>query len=157
MTEVLGGSRGRCAAASPDGSRVYIGGGDSALHAIAPRGRKLWATNLHEQVMSPLATADGVYCLLQGEGDGASKLCALAPDGTVRWSKPIDEGASQFLVPACELVLVTTGDTAKGAVRAYAPDGTELPAMPAAAASVGKPTKCGSRGDGMSGSGTLPL
>ncbi|MFD7488689.1 outer membrane protein assembly factor BamB family protein [Streptomyces mirabilis] len=123
VTAGLGGNRGPCAAASPDGSRVYVGGGDGALHAVSPGGRKLWATNLREQVMSPLATADGVYCLVQGEGDGASKLCALAPDGTVRWSEPIDGGASQFLVPAGELVLVTTGDTAKGTVRAYAPDG----------------------------------
>ncbi|MFI0541211.1 PQQ-binding-like beta-propeller repeat protein [Streptomyces sp. WSLK1-3] len=120
----LGGRRGPCAALPPDGTRVYVGGTDRALHALDLDGRPLWRTPLGAEVMSPLATADGVYCLLEDGQEGASGLCALGRDGKVRWTRSFAAN-SQFPVAAAGLVLVSYGDGSDaGGVRAYAPDGS---------------------------------
>lgn len=121
----LGGQHGPCAALAPDGDRVYVGGADGSLHAADLNGRPLWHTRLGAQVMSPLATADGVYCLLYDGQEGASRLCALDPRGKVRWTKPLAAN-SQVPVAAGDLVLVSYGASSDaGGVRAYAPDGSE--------------------------------
>ncbi|MGI5454125.1 protein kinase domain-containing protein [Streptomyces sp. CA-249302] len=119
-----GGRHGACVAVSPAGDRLYVGGADGSLHALTPAGKKLWAVDLGGPVMPPVATADGAYCLLEDGGEGASKLCAVAPDGRVRWTKKIDGGGSQFPVVAGDFVLVTTGATSEeGGVRAYSSGG----------------------------------
>lgn len=120
----LGGRRGPCAAVSPDGTRVYVGGADGALHGLDLDGRTLWRTPLGAEAMSPLATADGVYCLLEDGQEGASKLCALGRGGAIRWTRSFAAN-SQFPVAAGRLVLVSYGHGSDaGGVRAYAPDGS---------------------------------
>jgi outer membrane protein assembly factor BamB len=115
----LAGKHGACVALSPDGDSVYVGGEDGALHALSSDGVVLWNTDLSGSVTSPLATADGAYCLV-----GGIELCAVGPKGRVRWRRLVDEGNGTFPVAAGDLVLVTTGTFAdKGTVRAYRPDG----------------------------------
>ncbi|MGP4011915.1 protein kinase domain-containing protein [Streptomyces sp. 4N124] len=121
----LGGRRGPCAAVSLDGKRVYVGGTDGSLHAVGPDGLNVWHTDLGGEVMSPLATPAGVYCLLFDGQEGASKLCALGHGGKVRWTKPLAMGNSQFPVAVGGLVLVSYGGSSEaGGVRAYRPDGS---------------------------------
>ncbi|MFJ6388823.1 PQQ-binding-like beta-propeller repeat protein [Streptomyces sp. NPDC091972] len=135
----LGGRRGPCAALSPDGTRVYVGGADGALHALDLDGRTVWRTPLGAEAMSPLATADGVYCLLEDGQEGASRLCALGRRGTVRWTRSFAAN-SQFPVAAGELVLVSYGDGSDaGGVRAYAPDGSVRWTAPTGPAPTGEP------------------
>ncbi|MET8079444.1 serine/threonine-protein kinase [Streptomyces sp. NPDC005303] len=135
----LGGRRGPCAAVSPDGTRVYVGGTDGALHALDLDGRLVWRTPLGAEVMSPLATADGVYCLLEDGQEGASKLCALGRRGKVRWTRSFAAN-SQFPVAAGGLILVSYGDGSDaGGVRAYAPDGSVRWATPTGPAPTGEP------------------
>ncbi|WP_053850529.1 PQQ-binding-like beta-propeller repeat protein [Streptomyces sp. NRRL B-24085] len=135
----LGGRRGPCAALSPDGTRVYVGGADGALHALDLDGRTVWRTALGAEAMSPLATADGVYCLLEDGQEGASELCALGRRGTVRWTRSFAAN-SQFPVAAGGLVLVSYGDGSDaGGVRAYAPDGSVRWSAPTGPAPTGEP------------------
>nr|WP_239157960.1 serine/threonine-protein kinase [Streptomyces sp. SID13726] len=137
--EGLGGRRGPCAAVSPDGTRVYVGGTDGSLHALDLNGRLRWQAPLGAAVMSPLATADGVYCLLEDDREGAAELCALGPGGKVRWTKAFAAN-SQFLVTAGELILVSYADSSgTGGVRAYAPDGSVRWSTPTGAAPTSEP------------------
>ncbi|MET9453920.1 serine/threonine-protein kinase [Streptomyces canus] len=135
----LGGRRGPCAALSPDGTRVYVGGADGSLHALDLDGRTVWHTALGAETMSPLATAQGVYCLLEDDQEGASKLCALGRGGKVRWTKAFAAN-SQFLVTAGQLILVSYGDGSDaGGVRAYAPDGSVRWSTPTGPAPTSEP------------------
>jgi eukaryotic-like serine/threonine-protein kinase len=135
----LGGRRGPCAALSPDGTRVYVGGADGSLHALDLDGRTLWHTALGAEAMSPLATAQGVYCLLEDDQEGASKLCALGRGGKVRWTRAFAAN-SQFLVTAGQLILVSYGDGSDaGGVRAYAPDGSVRWSTPTGPAPTSEP------------------
>ncbi|MFE4968218.1 PQQ-binding-like beta-propeller repeat protein [Streptomyces sp. NPDC056660] len=134
----LGGQRGPCAAVSADGNLVYVGGADGSLHAVAPSGRPVWSTALGGPVMPPLATADGVYCLLYDNGEGSTKLCALDRGGRVRWTRPV-AGNSQVPVAAGGLVLVTYGPTDAGGVRAYTPDGAVAWSTPTGPAPTSEP------------------
>jgi outer membrane protein assembly factor BamB len=137
--EGLGGRRGPCAAVSPDGTRVYVGGADGALHALDLDGRTVWRTSLGAEAMSPLATADGVYCLLEDGQEGAAKLCALGRGGKVRWTRSFAAN-SQFPVAADKLILVSYGDGSDaGGVRAYAPDGSARWSTPTGPAPTGEP------------------
>ncbi|CAM5630680.1 protein kinase domain-containing protein [Streptomyces canus] len=135
----LGGRRGPCAALSPDGTRVYVGGADGSLHALDLDGRTVWQTALGAEAMSPLATAQGVYCLLEDDQEGASKLCALGRGGKVRWTRAFAAN-SQFLVTAGQLILVSYGDGSDaGGVRAYAPDGSVRWSTPTGPAPTSEP------------------
>ncbi|WP_328746680.1 serine/threonine-protein kinase [Streptomyces sp. NBC_00285] len=135
----LGGRRGPCAAISPDGTRVYVGGADRSLHALDLDGRTVWHTALGTETMSPLATAQGVYCLLEDDQEGASKLCALGRGGKVRWTRAFASN-SQFLVTEGQLILVSYGNGSDaGGVRAYAPDGSVRWSTPTGPAPTGEP------------------
>ena len=141
--EGLGGRRGPCAAVSPDGTRVYVGGTDGALHGLDLNGQTLWRTALGAEAMAPLATAQGVYCLLEDDQEGGSKLCALGRGGRVRWTRKVASN-SQFLVTAGELVLVSYAASSNtGGVRAYAPDGSVRWDTPTGAAPTSEPTVAG--------------
>ncbi|MER7186322.1 serine/threonine-protein kinase, partial [Streptomyces hyaluromycini] len=134
----LGGQRGPCAAVSPGGDLVYVGGADGSLHAVDLNGRAVWHTALGGPVLPPLATADGVYCLLYDNREGSTKLCALDRDGRVRWTRPV-AGNSQVPVAAGDLVLVSYGPTDAGGVRAYAPDGSVAWSTPTGPAPTSEP------------------
>ncbi|MFF0016037.1 PQQ-binding-like beta-propeller repeat protein [Streptomyces sp. NPDC005374] len=135
----LGGRRGPCAALSPDGTRVYVGGADRSLHALDLDGRTVWHTALGTETMSPLATTQGVYCLLEDDQEGASKLCALGRGGKVRWTRAFAAN-SQYLVTAGQLILVSYGNGSDaGGVRAYAPDGSVRWSTPTGPAPTSEP------------------
>lgn len=135
----LGGRRGPCAAVSPAGTRVYVGGTDRVLHALDLNGRTVWRTSLGAEPMSPLATADGVYCLLEDGQEGSSRLCALGRGGKVRWTRSF-AGNGQFPVAAGRLILVSYGNGSDaGGVRAYAPDGSVRWSTPTGPAPTGEP------------------
>jgi outer membrane protein assembly factor BamB len=137
--EGLGGRYGPCASLSPDGRRVYVGGSDRSLHAVDLNGLSVWRTLLGGEVMPPLATADGVYCLLFDGQEGASELCALGRGGTVRWTRPVAAN-SQVPVAAGGLVLVSYASSSdEGGVRAYAPDGSVRWSTPTGAAPTSDP------------------
>ncbi|MFE9437822.1 PQQ-binding-like beta-propeller repeat protein [Streptomyces sp. NPDC006602] len=137
--EGLGGGHGPCASLSPDGRRVYVGGADGSLHAVDLNGLSIWRTALGGEVMSPLATADGVYCLLFDGQEGASELCALGRGGKVRWTRPVPSN-SQVPVAAGGLVLVSYASSSdEGGVRAYAPDGSVRWSTPTGAAPTSEP------------------
>ena len=111
----------------------------SSLHALDLDGRTLWHTALGAEAMSPLATAQGVYCLLEDDQEGASKLCALGRGGGVRWTRAFAAN-SQFLVTAGQLILVSYGDGSDaGGVRAYAPDGSVRWSTPTGPAPTSEP------------------
>lgn len=136
----LGGRRGPCADLSPDGTRVYVGGTDRSLHAVDLNGQTVWQTALGSEAMSPLATAHGVYCLLEDDQEGGSKLCALGRGGKIRWTRTFAAN-SQFLVASGGLILVSCGDGSDaGGVRAYAPDGSVRWYTPTGAAPTSEPT-----------------
>ncbi|MGW1543573.1 serine/threonine-protein kinase [Streptomyces sp. NPDC002309] len=140
----LGGHRGPCAAPAPRGDRLYVGGADGALHAVGLDGTGVWDTDLGGVVMSPLATAEGVYCLLADATDGgaeATAVCAVGHDGEVRWTEEIEGGNGQFPVAAGDLVVVAYGASAEaGGVRAYAADGAVRWDRATGAAPTGDPT-----------------
>ncbi len=139
----LGGRHGPCAALSPDGATVYVGGSDGSLHAVGLNGLNIWQTDLGGEVMPPLATADGVYCLLFDGREGASKLCALDRRGKVRWTRPL-AATSQVPVAAGDLILVSYGASSDaGGVRAYAPDGSERWSTPTGPAPTSEPMVAG--------------
>ncbi|WP_046727409.1 protein kinase domain-containing protein [Streptomyces humi] len=138
----LGGQRGPCAALSPDGRLVYVGGADGSLHVLDLNGRPVRTTPLGGPVMSPLATADGVYCLLYDDREGATRLCALDRGGRPRWTRPVT-GTSQVPVAAGGLVLVSYGPTDAGGVRAYAADGTVAWSVSTGAAPTSEPMAAG--------------
>nr|WP_274388929.1 serine/threonine-protein kinase [Streptomyces cavernae] len=136
----LAGRRGPCAGLSPDGKRLYVGGADGSLHAVDLNGVNVWNTALGGDVMSPLATADGVYCLLFDGQEGASKLCALSHAGKVRWTKPLAADNSQIPVASGRLVLVSYSSTSDaGGVRAFAPDGSVRWSTPTGPAPTSEP------------------
>ncbi|WP_031050301.1 PQQ-binding-like beta-propeller repeat protein, partial [Streptomyces sp. NRRL WC-3774] len=121
-------------------ARVYVGGADGALHGLDLDGRTVWRTRLGAEAMSPLATADGVYCLLEDGQEGASKLCALGRGGRIRWTRSFAAN-SQFPVAAGRLVLVSYGHGSDaGGVRAYAPDGSVRWSTSTGAAPTSEPT-----------------
>ncbi|GGS96339.1 serine/threonine-protein kinase [Streptomyces chromofuscus] len=138
----LGGRRGPCAAVSPGGDRLYLGGADGALHAVGLNGLSVWDTALDHVVMSPMVTPDGVYCLLSADDTGeVGALCAVGHDGKVRWTEGVEGGNGQFPVGAGDLLVVAHGGSAEaGGVRAYAPDGSVRWSRATGAAPTSEPT-----------------
>ncbi|MEU6592082.1 serine/threonine-protein kinase [Streptomyces sp. NPDC046881] len=121
----IGGLDGACCALSPDGSVVYAGTSGGVLHAISRDGSRRWKVRLGDDVSTPVATRDAVYCVVGLHGDDVRRLTAVSPSGSPLWTRTLgDEG---YAVPVLlgTNVLVSTGGTDAGALRSYASDGSE--------------------------------
>ncbi|WP_053710845.1 serine/threonine-protein kinase [Streptomyces sp. NRRL B-3648] len=121
----LGGLEGACCALSPDGSVVYAGTSGGVLHAISRDGSRRWKVRLGDDVSTPVATRDAVYCVVGLHGEGVRRLTAVSPSGSPLWTRTLGDTAYAVPVLLGADVLVSTGGTDAGALRSYAPDGSE--------------------------------
>ncbi|MBL1087219.1 PQQ-binding-like beta-propeller repeat protein [Streptomyces actinomycinicus] len=120
----IGGLDGACCALSPDGSVVYAGTSDGALHAISRNGSRRWKVRLGDDVSTPVATADGVYCVVGSDADEVRRLTAVSLSGSPRWTRTLgDRGYAVPVLLGVDL-LVSVGGTDAGGLRSYASDGS---------------------------------
>ncbi|MFF9276175.1 protein kinase domain-containing protein [Streptomyces griseosporeus] len=120
----LGGLSGPCAAVSPDGTTVYIGGINGTLHAVTAAGAKRWSVRLGDETSTPVATAAGVFCLAWENDRGLRKLHALGPDGTRRWERTLGDNGYDRPLLLDDHLLVALGNTDAGGLRCVAADGS---------------------------------
>ncbi|MFF9282024.1 protein kinase domain-containing protein [Streptomyces griseosporeus] len=120
----LGGLTGPCAAVSPDGTTVYIGGINGTLHAVTAAGAKRWSVRLGDETSTPVATAAGVFCLAWENDRGLRKLHALGPDGTRRWERTLGDNGYDRPLLLDDHLLVALGNTDAGGLRCVAADGS---------------------------------
>ncbi|MFJ4520234.1 serine/threonine-protein kinase [Streptomyces sp. NPDC088810] len=121
----IGGLDGACCALSPDGSVVYAGTSGGVLHAISRDGSRRWKVRLGDDVSTPVATRDAVYCVVGLHGDGVRRLTAVGPSGSPLWTRTLgDEGYAVPVLLGAD-VLVSIGGTDAGGLRSYASDGSE--------------------------------
>ncbi|QTD98032.1 serine/threonine-protein kinase [Streptomyces cyanogenus] len=121
----IGGLDGACCALSPDGSVVYAGSSGGVLHAISRDGSRRWKVRLGDDVSTPVATRDAVYCVVGLHGDGVRRLTAVSPSGSPLWTRTLgDEGHAVPVLLGTD-VLVSIGGTDAGGLRSYASDGSE--------------------------------
>ncbi|GGW18967.1 hypothetical protein GCM10010501_51230 [Streptomyces libani subsp. rufus] len=134
----IGGLDGACCALSPDGSVVYAGTSGGALHAISRDGSRRWKVRLGDDVSTPVATRDAVYCVVGLHGDGERRLTAVSPSGSPLWTRTLGDTGHVVPVPLGADVLVPVGGRYAGGLRSYGPDGSEnwtfrMPAGPTGA------------------------
>ncbi|MEV5143000.1 PQQ-binding-like beta-propeller repeat protein [Streptomyces sp. NPDC052727] len=149
----IGGLDGACCALSPDGSVVYAGTSGGVLHAISRDGSKRWKVRLGDDVSTPVATRDAVYCVVGLHSEDTRRLTAVSPSGSPLWTRTL--GDQRYAVPVLlgQGVLVSVGGTDTGGLRCYAADGSEnwtarTPAGPTGTPLVSAGTVCtGSYGD----------
>jgi len=105
------------AAIAEDGT-IYVGGRDK-LDAVNPDGTRKWACDLENMVEGgPAIGPDGtIYAL-------ARALCAVAPDGTVKWKYEVDYGSFMETSPAIDADGTIYVGSSGGSVYAVNPDGT---------------------------------
>ncbi|MET8559863.1 PQQ-binding-like beta-propeller repeat protein [Streptomyces flaveolus] len=121
----IGGLDGACCALSPDGSVVYAGTSGGVLHAISRDGSKRWKVRLGDDVSTPVATRDAVYCVVGLHSEDTRRLTAVSPSGSPLWTRTL--GDQRYAVPVLlgQDVLVSVGGTDTGGLRRYASDGSE--------------------------------
>ncbi|GHF91398.1 protein kinase domain-containing protein [Streptomyces griseosporeus] len=120
----LGGLTGPCAAVSPDGTTVYVGGVNGTLHAVTAAGAKRWSVRLGDETSTPVATAGGVFCLAWENDRGLRKLHALGADGTRRWERTLGDNGYDRPLLLDDHILVALGNTDAGGLRCVAADGS---------------------------------
>ncbi len=105
------------AAIGKDGT-IYVGGRDH-LDAINPDGTRKWACNLDNIVYGgPAIGPDGTIYALAGA------LCAVAPDGTLKWQYEAGYGSFKETSPAIGADGTVYVGSSGGSVFAVNPDGT---------------------------------
>lgn len=84
---------------------LYVGGGDSMLHALrASDGSALWASPTDTVPRTPSVGADGTVYVTD-----ATQLYAFAPGGTRKWAVPVEGGATGIALGRDDLVYVAAG------------------------------------------------
>ncbi|MFF8904174.1 serine/threonine-protein kinase [Streptomyces olivaceoviridis] len=121
----IGGLDGACCALSPDGSVVYAGTSGGVLHAISRDGSKRWTVRLGDDVSTPVATRDAVYCVVGLHSEDARRLTAVSPSGSPLWTRTLGDQRYDVPVLLAQDVLVSVGGTNTGGLRCYASDGSE--------------------------------
>jgi outer membrane protein assembly factor BamB len=121
----IGGLDGACCALSPDGSVVYAGTSGGVLHAISRDGSRRWKVRLGDDVSTPVATRDAVYCVVGLDTDDVRRLTAVSPSGSPLWTRTLGDRGYAVPVLLGADVLVSVGGTDAGGLRRYAPDGSE--------------------------------
>ncbi|MFJ4324893.1 PQQ-binding-like beta-propeller repeat protein [Streptomyces tricolor] len=121
----LGGLDGACCALSPDGSVVYAGTSGGVLHAISRGGSRRWKVRLGDDVSTPVATRDAVYCVVGFEAEDVRRLTAVSPSGSPLWTRTLGDRGYAVPVLLGADVLVSIGGTDAGGLRRYASDGSE--------------------------------
>ncbi|WP_432169884.1 protein kinase domain-containing protein [Streptomyces sp. 1222.5] len=149
----IGGLDGPCCALSPDGSVVYVGTSDGVLHAMSRDGSRRWKVRLGDDVSSPVATREGVYCVVGFPAEDERRLTAVSPSGHPLWTRTLGDHGYAVPVLLGDDVLVSFGGTDAGGLRRYAPDGgtrwsAKTPAGPTGTPVVADGLVCtGSYGD----------
>ncbi|MFE5220117.1 PQQ-binding-like beta-propeller repeat protein, partial [Streptomyces sp. NPDC056626] len=149
----IGGLDGPCCALSPDGSAVYVGTSDGVLHAVSRDGSRRWKVRLGDDVSSPVATREGVYCVVGFPAEDERRLTAVSPSGHPLWTRTLGDHGYAVPVLLGDDVLVSFGGTDAGGLRRYAPDGgtrwsAKTPAGPTGTPVVADGLVCtGSYGD----------
>ncbi|MEV7810840.1 PQQ-binding-like beta-propeller repeat protein [Streptomyces flaveolus] len=135
----IGGLDGACCALSPDGSVVYAGTSGGVLHAISRDGSKRWKVRLGDDVSTPVATRDAVYCVVGLHSEDTRRLTAVSPSGSPLWTRTL--GDQRYAVPVLlgQDVLVSVGGTDTGGLRRYASDGSESWTVKTPAGPTGTP------------------
>ncbi|MEV5173045.1 PQQ-binding-like beta-propeller repeat protein [Streptomyces flaveolus] len=135
----IGGLDGACCALSPDGSVVYAGTSGGVLHAISRDGSKRWKVRLGDDVSTPVATRDAVYCVVGLHSEDTRRLTAVSPSGSPLWTRTL--GDQRYAVPVLlgQDVLVSVGGTDTGGLRRYASDGSESWTVKTLAGPTGTP------------------
>ncbi|POX60353.1 serine/threonine protein kinase [Streptomyces sp. Ru62] len=121
----IGGLDGACCALSPDGSVVYAGTSGGVLHAISRDGSKRWKVRLGDDVSTPVATRDAVYCVVGLHSEDSRRLAAVSPSGSTLWTRTLGDQRYDVPVLTGQDVLVCVGGTSTGGLRCYASDGSE--------------------------------
>ncbi|MGW3459104.1 protein kinase domain-containing protein [Streptomyces olivaceoviridis] len=121
----VGGLDGACCALSPDGSVVYAGTSGGVLHAISRDGSKRWKVRLGDDVSTPVATRDAVYCVVGLHSEDSRRLTAVSPSGSPLWTRTLGDQRYDVPVLLGQDVLVSVGGTNTGGLRCYASDGSE--------------------------------
>ncbi|BCM66351.1 hypothetical protein EASAB2608_01685 [Streptomyces sp. EAS-AB2608] len=121
----IGGLDGACCALSPDGSVVYAGTSGGVLHAISRDGSRRWKVRLGDDVSTPVATRDAVYCVVGFEAEDVRRLTAVSPSGSPLWTRTLGDRGYAVPVLLGADVLVSIGGTDAGGLRRYASDGSE--------------------------------
>ncbi|MFH9085908.1 PQQ-binding-like beta-propeller repeat protein [Streptomyces sp. NPDC017673] len=121
----IGGLDGACCALSPDGSVVYAGTSGGVLHAISRDGSKRWKVRLGDDVSTPVATRDAVYCVVGLHSEDSRRLAAVSPSGSLLWTRTLGDQRYDVPVLLGQDVLVSVGGTSTGGLRRYASDGSE--------------------------------
>lgn len=104
-----------------DDGTIYIGTVDSRLHALSPDGGAKWVFETNAGFgwqQLPALGSDGTVYTPSGD-----HLVAVAPDGGMRWERPLGTPLRTSVVVDADGDLYVGGD---GKMFAYAPDGTEL-------------------------------
>ncbi|MET9452370.1 serine/threonine-protein kinase [Streptomyces cinerochromogenes] len=121
----IGGLDGACCALSPDGSVVYAGTSGGVLHAVSRDGSKRWKVRLGDDVSTPVATRDAVYCVVGFDAGDERRLTAVSPSGSPLWTRTLGDRGYAVPVLLGSDVLVSVGGTDAGGLRCYAADGSE--------------------------------
>ncbi|MFF8730888.1 PQQ-binding-like beta-propeller repeat protein [Streptomyces sp. NPDC015171] len=139
----IGGLEGACCALSPDGSVVYAGTSGGVLHAVSRDGAKRWKVRLGDDVSTPVATRDGVYCVVGFHSDDVRRLVVVDTSGHQRWTRTLGDQGYAVPVGLGADVLVSVGGTDTGGLRRYAFDGSEKWTAKTSAGPTGTPLVAG--------------
>ncbi|WKX10973.1 PQQ-binding-like beta-propeller repeat protein [Streptomyces sp. NL15-2K] len=118
---------GPCVGVSSDGGVLYVAVDSGTVRAVSGEGEELWRVRLQGGGAStPVVTSDAVFCTTWGgdEETPRSLLCAVDLEGQLLWSRNL-EGYASVPVLAGDGVVVGTGTSDAGEIRAYSDDGSE--------------------------------